>query len=865
MSPLRTRLVCLAATAAVFLFASPSAHAYVPEWVVQSATGLASTGRGIRTGDLNRDGRPDTVIRTSGSVYVVLTKSDCTLGTPSLLYSGTVSDVVLADFNGDGNTDIVVAETATNSLVAFAGNGDGTFSSPVITTLSIAPRQLLAGDFDGRGRNELLVRTNTGTAMAIFTSSGLQFSPMTSTPLAASPYNAVVADIDGDGKLDVLVGSVSPVEFQIFYGKGDGTFEAPVVLTSNSTFSADIVLADMNGDGRLDIVSCEFDPNTVTVRLNQGARSFAPPVSSEVRANTATMGNPIALAVLDANDDGKPDAVMLLANSSGLATLPGNGDGTFAAPQFTSSQNLRLGYAMAAGDFTGDGRVDVVTTAQTAPGLSIMRNAPGEVSITIRPHYPTISTGQTDVFDVFVYAAATISMTTLPTGSVTINDAGKPVGTGSTPSATTTTISVSGLALGNHPSVTAAFGGDSNFRAMESAPVSVNVVSEVTTATLRNTQYPGGAPPLPYGTVLDLSGEATSPIPGLTGGFTLYADGQLAGGTNGGFLWTPNAVAPGTHTFWAVYEGDATHPPAKSNVITQVFTKADPQIPFDAGSSWYAKYGTQSPVRIFLYSNGNGGVPSGNVRLYEGSTVLATTYADPTGYSGGMPVSLTVPVLPTGVHYLYIVYDGNTNYNAVKTNIATYYVLPNGAIQLVIRGDGSQLTINALYDAQFSGSSKYYVIHRRVNAGPWTIADAHALYPNLTEYVPVTGTVYSYFMEAFDSATNQILATSNIDAATSMQFTDDPLMPGMAIKAIHVQELLTGVNAFRAAAGLQPLAFPGIGAGGPVLALHITELQTALNQARAVLGSDTVVFNGGAAPWASVKAQQIQDLRDAIR
>jgi hypothetical protein len=111
---------------------------------------------------------------------------------------------------------------------------------------------------------------------------------------------------------------------------------------------------------------------------------------------------------------------------------------------------------------------------------------------------------------------------------------------------------------------------------------------------------------------------------------------------------------------------------------------------------------------------------------------------------------------------------------------------------------------------------------------------------------------------------------SSMDPATTTIFTDDPLNAGTAVKAMHVTQLRTAVNAMRAAApGLGPQAFtdPGLGVGTLIKRLHITELRTALDQARAAIGLPAIayvdpVITAGAT---TIKAAHVIDLRNGVK
>lgn len=98
-------------------------------------------------------------------------------------------------------------------------------------------------------------------------------------------------------------------------------------------------------------------------------------------------------------------------------------------------------------------------------------------------------------------------------------------------------------------------------------------------------------------------------------------------------------------------------------------------------------------------------------------------------------------------------------------------------------------------------------------------------------------TAYLYRVRAVDSQ-NIASGYSNIDLATTMSFTDNPLVAGGTIvKAQHINELRTAVNAARTAAGLPQVGWTDTALPGTVIkAMHIYELRQNLNQALAAIG-----------------------------
>lgn len=108
------------------------------------------------------------------------------------------------------------------------------------------------------------------------------------------------------------------------------------------------------------------------------------------------------------------------------------------------------------------------------------------------------------------------------------------------------------------------------------------------------------------------------------------------------------------------------------------------------------------------------------------------------------------------------------------------------------------------------------------------------------------------------------------DTATTLFFTDDPLIPQVTgVRSIHLTELRQAINAMRAAAGLTPTAFtdPTVSAATPIKAAHGQELRTALGQARTSLGLSTATFTDSTltAGTTSVRAVHLQELRNGVK
>jgi hypothetical protein len=129
---------------------------------------------------------------------------------------------------------------------------------------------------------------------------------------------------------------------------------------------------------------------------------------------------------------------------------------------------------------------------------------------------------------------------------------------------------------------------------------------------------------------------------------------------------------------------------------------------------------------------------------------------------------------------------------------------------------------------------------------------------------PVQSSVYAFRAQHFDDA-NNVVATSNTDAALLTTFTDDPLAAGMKIKAVHVTQLVTATNQYRAAFGLAPISIPNAAAGNVIRAADIVTLRTAINEARTTAGMAAIAFPSITPRSTKIRAADVQQLRAVLR
>ena len=331
-----------------------------------SQTPATDSPNSIAVGDFNGDGKTDLAVANNlgyfapGRVTILLGNGDGTF-TATAASPGTgiaPASIIVGDFNGDGKADLAVANNGDNTVTILLGNGDGTFTQ---TTVSPAagdgPASLAVGDFNGDGKADLAVANQIGFESGMVTvllgNGDGTFAATAASPATEGwPTSVAVGDFNADGKADLAVG-VGNNTVTILLGNGDGTFTAAAASPATGSDPQSIAVGDFNGDGKADLAVANED-GTVTVLLGNGNGTF-----------TATAASPEAgiipssIAVGDFNGDGKAD--LAVANDDDTVTvLLGNGDGTFTATEASPATGWRS-ISVAVGDFNGDGISDLAT------------------------------------------------------------------------------------------------------------------------------------------------------------------------------------------------------------------------------------------------------------------------------------------------------------------------------------------------------------------------------------------------------------------------------------------------------------------------------------------------------------------------
>ena len=288
---------------------------------------------------------------------------DGTFGSPSSIFGLNIVDGVdVADVDGDGDLDFLIAEGTSGDVFLYRNLGQGSFapervadgvSTEYSTNLRIA-------DFNGDGLEDFVVgdlRTTRGTKVYLQTRAGkFKVSRVLDTSWNDAPQGdegpfllgLTAGDLNGDGLVDIaMLGyeGEGAGEVRVYLGTGRGRFSAPVLLFNlEADFgfnlnATGLAAFDLEGDGDLDVIVGAGDGNHY-VYVNDGGGAFMmPPGPAFVLAGQS------GIDAYDADHDGDHDLVLVTIATTELFYVENLG-GTFAAPVAVATLT---GYGVAVG------------------------------------------------------------------------------------------------------------------------------------------------------------------------------------------------------------------------------------------------------------------------------------------------------------------------------------------------------------------------------------------------------------------------------------------------------------------------------------------------------------------------------------
>ncbi len=366
--------------------------------VVSDVNGDGALDVAVATAQIDETG-----ITQKPGLLEIIENSKGTPGTfsPAVGYATTdapPSGLATGDLSGTGTHDFVVANLNAGTLSVFMETSptSGVYGGAISIAVGGQPNDVQIADIDGDGLPDLIVADNLGKVEYILQQTGHPgtFLPAVTLPIdnpaidaegvgyVARGISVAVGDLNGDGVPDLAVtsfdvnGDLGQVTIYFQDPTHRGTFLPTPTNIAALGEPSQIRIADVNQDGANDLVialqGLGANSGYVTGENNAGAmvilQNLGAPGTFGTPALYASTYGLISIAVADLNGDGRPDIAMVGLYPLGTGSVvtfmqdPANPGQYLAATGLTGSGQP---VSIVIGDLNNDGLPDLVTADQT--------------------------------------------------------------------------------------------------------------------------------------------------------------------------------------------------------------------------------------------------------------------------------------------------------------------------------------------------------------------------------------------------------------------------------------------------------------------------------------------------------------------
>ncbi|MCA8970148.1 MAG: VCBS repeat-containing protein [Planctomycetes bacterium] len=378
--------------------------------------------------DVDDDGHAD-VMTTSGGQGAVCALFGTSTGFAAaedfVLADASIADHAVADFDGDGDTDVIVSDPRSGACHVLAGRRDvpmERLSRVRVFDGFAEPSRLVIADMDRDGRSDVIVTTKGGLRCLLNRSQGgaIDFVPWPAMHLPAievatsADYRVAVGHFDNDDVADLVVSDRGADQCTVLFGDAN----APGFRTERLTLAtpggpAGIVVGDFDGNGEDDVAVALTGRGALRVFAGGGNGSFASPVDFETAAGfrevtaraldgndrlqlvvsgptqsavyvvnprdlafgvrTIRLDGPMtSVSLIDVNSDRYADLVTADANTGDLVVMLGDGRGGFVfAPRIPGISGVT---SITRSDCDGDGKLDLLLSKEGADRVTLLRS-----------------------------------------------------------------------------------------------------------------------------------------------------------------------------------------------------------------------------------------------------------------------------------------------------------------------------------------------------------------------------------------------------------------------------------------------------------------------------------------------------------
>jgi hypothetical protein len=417
-----------------------------------------------------------------------------------------------------------------------------------------------------------------------------------------------------------------------------GWVDSGTNVAITATASAGYSFTGFSGD-----LSGITNPNTVTMSAARSVTANFMGITTTglgTSPNPSTFGQTVTMTATVTSQAGIPGGnVSFFDGPTNIGTQPLNASGiaTLTATLTTGSHSITASYA-GNGSFltsTSTAVTQTVNKASTSTGVSSSLN-------------PAVA-GQMVTFNALVTSTAGV-----PSGAVTFKDGGVSIGSGALNVSGHATFSTTSLTAGTH-TITAEYGGDTNFVGSSSSSLSETVTQATTTTSLTSTPNPSFA-----AQAVTFTATVTSSTGGIPTGTVTFQDGKTVLGSSplnagGAAAFVTSSLSTGSHTIKAVYAATASYAGSSSAVLKQVVNTA-PKAPTTTSLIASPNPSAFGQSVTFTATVTGSGTPTGTVTFKDGTKSLGTATL-----SAGQ-ATLSTSGLKKGSHSITATYSGDSNF-----------------------------------------------------------------------------------------------------------------------------------------------------------------------------------------------------------
>ncbi|MES2701542.1 MAG: FG-GAP-like repeat-containing protein [Bacteroidota bacterium] len=286
------------------------------------------------------------VLRNTGSSGSISTGSFATR--VAFVTGSQPSSVAIGDIDGDGKPDLAVANYGSNTVSVFRNSSSignitsGSFATQVTFATGTQPNSVAIADIDGDGKTDMVVANLNSATVSVLrntSSSGSitsgSFATQVTYATGSNPYNVAIGDIDGDGKPDLAVANAGSNTVSVLRNTSSsgsitsGSFAAQVTFATG-TQPLSVAVGDIDGDGKPDLATANY-ASSGTVSVLRNTPLILPPAITSISPQAGNTGTSVTVTGTNFNTTpsnnivffGATQATVTAAGTTSLtATVP---------------------------------------------------------------------------------------------------------------------------------------------------------------------------------------------------------------------------------------------------------------------------------------------------------------------------------------------------------------------------------------------------------------------------------------------------------------------------------------------------------------------------------------------------------------